>query len=53
LAVGTYNGKVQVRADPATTLGAPVTVSVQLVVLAGNSPGAKAQLPLYLPDISR
>jgi hypothetical protein len=53
LAVGTYNGKVQVRADPAMTLGSPVAISVQLVVLAGDSPGAKAQLPLYLPDISR
>lgn len=48
---GTYRGVVQVAADPASTLGSPQTIQVQLIVLADWQPGQMR--PIYLPRVSR
>jgi hypothetical protein len=50
LAPGIYYGSIQVNANPATTIGSPQSVDVQLVVLAGFAQG---QPPLYLPFLGR
>jgi hypothetical protein len=49
---GTYEGVVQVSADPSTTIGSPQTINVKLIMLAGRAPD-QGQIPLYLPAIER
>ena len=49
---GTYNGTIQVNANPAGTIGSPQTIQVQLRMLAGSLP-EELRAPMYFPTIRR